>query len=58
MDMFFPTDDEDEPDVAGLVEGDLNDQMIDTVRIEGVDEDTAFNFVCALKSLQSANKPR
>ena len=56
--MFFPTDDEDEPDVAGLVEGDLNDQMIDTVRIEGVDEDTAFNFVCALKSLQSANKPR
>ena len=50
MDMFFPTDDEDEPDFAGLVEDDLNDQMIDTLRIAGVDEDTAFNFLCALRA--------
>ena len=60
MDMFFPDAEGDEDDfddvMGGLEPEDFDDHMIDTLRIAGVAEDTAFSFIRALRSEKLAKR--
>ena len=59
LDMFFPDaegDDSDDDDFAGMEAEDFDGRMIDTLRVAGVDEDTAFKLIKAIRHEKLAKR--